>query len=223
MANVAKTKDMQAMSEYRGIFGMGISTNYYLDLLNLSILALAGIMIIYFFQENYSLSGTTGPARTTIWGLGLTAFAIFFMVFISISKKFNPANDESSGLFSKIINTLLNDSLPILILLMLLIYVIYLNFIYFKKINRNNVSNTYATFSLYSLIFFVIQIFISVKYLYNELQYRYSKYPVNDAIYVRKSKETTSLIKNISLILGTINFLFIVIMHILLEFFSTDG
>ena len=27
-------KDIQAMSEYRGIFGMGISTNYYLDLLN---------------------------------------------------------------------------------------------------------------------------------------------------------------------------------------------
>ena len=46
-------KDIQAMSEYRGIFGMGISTNYYLDLLNLSILALAGIMIIYFFPRKF--------------------------------------------------------------------------------------------------------------------------------------------------------------------------
>tara|TARA_Y100000389_G_scaffold59393_1_gene55441 strand:+ start:1110 stop:1775 length:666 start_codon:yes stop_codon:yes gene_type:complete len=217
-------KDIQAMSEYRGIFGMGISTNYYLDLLNLSILALAGIMIIYFFQENYSKSGTTGPARTTIWGLGLTTFAVFFMIFISISEKFNPKEEKSSGLFSKIINIILNDSLPILIVFILLIYAIYLNFIYFKKINRNNVSNTFATYSLYSLIFFVIQICISVKYLYNELQYRYKKAPTSkETSITNKSKETTSLIKNISLILGTINFLFIVIMHILLEFFSTDG
>ena len=216
-------KDIQAMSEYRGIFGMGISTNYYLDLLNLSILALAGIMIIYFFQENFSKSGTTGPARTTIWGLGLTTFAVFFMIFISISDKFNPKEEKSSGLFSKIINIILNDSLPILIVFILLIYAIYLNFIYFKKINRNNVSNTFATYSLYSLIFFVIQICISVKYLYNELQYRYMVPKPNQDSIKNKSKETTSLIKNISLILGTINFLFIVIMHILLEFFSTDG
>ncbi len=216
------TRDIEAMSEYRGIFGMGISTNYYLDLLNLSILALAGIMIIYFFQENFSKSGTTGPARTTIWGLGLTTFAVFFMIFISISEKFKPTEEKSSGLFSKIINIILNDSLPILIVFILLIYAIYLNFIYFKKINRNNVSNTFATYSLYSLIFFVIQICISVKYLYNELQYRYMR-PNPNASIKNKSKETTSLIKNISLILGTINFLFIVIMHILLEFFSTDG
>ena len=215
-------KDMQAMSEYRGIFGMGISTNYYLDLLNLSILALAGLMIIYFFQENFSKTGTTGPARTSIWGLGLTAFALFFMLFISISKKFNPKEHESSGLFSKIFNLLVNDSLPILVVFMLVIYTIFLNFIYFKKINRNNVSNTFATYSLYTLIFFVIQIFISIKYLYNELQYRYSKYSVETSRR-NKSKETSALIKNISLILGTINFLFIIIMHILLEFFSTDG
>ena len=97
----------------------------------------------------------------------------------------------------------------------------YLNFIYFKKINRNNVSNTFATYSFYSLIFFVIQICISVKYLYNELHYRYSIRPEQTS--KTNSKETSSLIKNISLILGTINFLFIVIMHILLEFFSTDG
>ena len=127
------------------------------------------------------------------------------------------------AIFSKIINIILNDSLPILIVFILLIYAIYLNFIYFKKINRNNVSNTFATYSLYSLIFFVIQICISVKYLYNELQYRYMAPTSKETSITNKSKETTSLIKNISLILGTINFLFIVIMHILLEFFSTDG
>ena len=218
------SKNIQAMSEYRGIFGMGISTNYYLDLLNLSVLALAGIIIIYFFEENYSKSGTTGPARTKIWGLGLTTFAIFFMIFISISHKINIKKEmDSSGLFSSIINSLLNDSLPILVVFMLLIYVIYLNFIYFKKINRNNVSNTFATYSLYSLIFFVIQILISVKYLYSSLKYRYSRYVDESEAKRKKSKETNSLIKNISLILGTINFLFIIIMHILLEFFSTDG
>ena len=140
------------------------------------------------------------------------------MIFISISKKFNPKEEASSGLFSKIINILLNDSLPILIVFILLIYAMYLNFIYFKKINRNNVSNTFATYSFYSLIFFVIQICISVKYLYNELHYRYSIRPEQTS--KTNSKETSSLIKNISLILGTINFLFIVIMHILLEFFQ---
>ena len=77
-------KDMQAMSEYRGIFGMGISTNYYLDLFNLSVLALAGLLIVYFFKENFSVDGNSGPARVTIWGLGLTTLAVFLMIFISI-------------------------------------------------------------------------------------------------------------------------------------------
>ena len=212
--------DMKSLTEYRGIFGMGISTNYYLDLFNLGVLALAGLLIVYFFKENFSADGNSGPARVTIWGLGLTTFAVFLMIFISISDKINIKDKEKSNIIQKILNALLNDALPIIITFILLIYFIYLNFVFYKKINKNNVSNTYDQFNFYSMIIFAIQIILISKYLYSSIG---KKYGTSSLTETTAKKNETAIVKNLGVILGTINFLFIIIMHILLQYFSTDG
>ena len=214
--------DMKSLTQYKGIFGMGISTNYYLDLFNLTVLALAGLLIIYFFKEKYSTNGESGPARVTIWGLGLTSLAVFLMIFISISKKVSIV-EKQTNIIEKILKALLNDALPILITFILLIYLIYLNFVYYVKINKNNVSNTFDNYNFYSLIIFAIQIITISKFLHSELSARYEFVPGNSPATEKRKKIESTLIKNIAIILGTVNFLFIIIMHILLEYFSTDG
>ena len=211
--------DMKSLTEYRGIFGMGISTNYYLDLFNLSVLALAGLLIVYFFKEKFSADGNSGPARVTIWGLGLTTLAVFLMIFISISDKIN-VTSEKSNIIQRILNALLNDSLPIIITFILLIYFIYLNFVFYKKINKNNVSNTYDQYNFYSMIIFAIQIILISKYLYSSIGKKYGSGGLRETT---AKKNETAIVKNLGVILGTINFLFIIIMHILLQYFSTDG
>ena len=226
--------------ESRGIFGMGITNNYFLDLLNLSILALAGIIIVFFFKEDPNNFGNSGPARTTIWGIGLTSVAVFIMIFVSINKKITRAisknnDDDKNEILSRIIDGLMNDAFPIVITFMLLIYVMYLNFTFYKKINKNLVSETYHSFTFYYLIIFIVQIILIVKYLYDKLYsintiaaLQYIKNTDNTdniktKIKNKKLQESASLIKNITYILGTVNFLMIAITHILLEFFSTDG
>ena len=70
--------------EKEGIFGFGLSHNNNLDLLNIVVLACAGIVIKLFFQENYSKLGNIGPASSTIWGYGLTGVALSIMIFMGI-------------------------------------------------------------------------------------------------------------------------------------------
>ena len=77
------------------IFGIGISSNNNLDLLNLIVLACAGIMIKIFFKENYSKLGNIGPATTTIWGYGLTSLALSIMIFVAISYTNRKSEDDS--------------------------------------------------------------------------------------------------------------------------------
>ena len=74
---------IQDMVERKGIFGFGFSSNEYMNLLNLVVLAGAGIIIKIFFKENYTKLGNRGPATTTIWGFGLTALSLFIMIFMS--------------------------------------------------------------------------------------------------------------------------------------------
>ena len=75
---------IKALADREGVFGFGLSNNNNLDLLNLVVLACAGIIIKIFFQANIDeTAGHVGPASTTIWGYGITAFALFIMTFMS--------------------------------------------------------------------------------------------------------------------------------------------
>tara|TARA_Y100000389_G_scaffold187564_1_gene209100 strand:- start:3 stop:665 length:663 start_codon:yes stop_codon:yes gene_type:complete len=210
------------LKENKGIFGFGFSHNNNLDLLNLVILAYAGIIIQFFFSSNYDENGLNGPATLALWGYGLTGIAIFLMIFISIyinNKKNNKDQhtfENKEGIFDAIKSIILTDSLPIVLTLGIIFYIFFINYTYFERINKGFLPDTYNTYYLFSSILLISQIGLIVKYLYNELDSLvFGNNPTKD-------KETT-LIKSLSYILITLNFVFILIMHILLGFFSTNG
>ena len=60
----------------------------------------------------------------------------------------------------------------------------------------------------------------TAKYLYGSIGKRYGSTSLTETT---AKKNETAIVKNLGIILGTINFLFIIIMHILLQYFSTDG
>ena len=212
---MADEKYLSSIEERKGKFGLGFSFNNELDLMNLVVLALCGIVIKIFFKENYSKLGDVGPASTTIWGYGLTSIALFLMIFMSIyiskeSKNKNPI-DNSSSILEYFTLLLLNNTIPIVLTLGLIIYIIALNYMYFSRINSNNVSDSYHTYSLFSSFLLIIQIFIIIKLMFNNLKTEFD------------NKNENFLLKNLSYLLVSINFIFVIIINILLAFFSTDG
>lgn len=218
---------ISALANREGVFGFGLSNNNNLDLLNLVVLACAGIIIKIFFQANIDeTDGHVGPASTTIWGYGITAFALFIMTFMSFymsdrNNKFIEKTNKENGIsednsfFSSLIKIIMGDGIPIFLTFCVLIYVIYINFVHFNRINKGAVSDSYYTYSFYSSLLIIIQITLIIKYMYNSLNFLNTK--------SNKDTKQTTMIKSASYILVLINLVFVMIQHILLSFYSTDG
>ncbi len=227
MGDNETTKDgYHAMIDRKGIFGFGFSINSNLDMMNLVVLAIAGIIIKIFFEENYTKLGTSGPASTTIWGYGLTSISLVLMIFMAIYLTREKSNKKEklllergykdNSIFSYYIQTLSSGIIPIILTLGVVIYIISLNFMYFTRINSNSVTSSYSVYSFFSSLLVVIQIGIIIKYMFSIL---------NGISTTRNDdyQNKESLLKGLSLIVTTINFIFVLILHILLAFFSTDG
>jgi hypothetical protein len=193
------------------IFGIGITSNNNLDLLNLIVLACAGIVIKLFFSENYSRLGNVGPATTTIWGYGLTSLALTIMIFVAISYTNKDKTDET--LFGNKINFFasLGTILPIILTLLVMIYIIYLNMLFFTRINTNKVTPDYHTYSFMSSTLLLLQILLISNYLFKILNKTSTKEDL-----------TLELTKMLTYVLAVVNMIFILMIHISLVFFSTD-
>ena len=218
----------EAMLDRKGVFGFGFSLNSNLDMMNLVVLAIAGVIVKMFFEENYTKLGTSGPASTTIWGYGLTGIALVLMIFMAIyltstnEKQQNKlllergANEKS--IFQYYISILSSGAIPVILTLGIIVYIISLNFIYYTRINSNKVSSSYTVYSFFSSLLIIIQIGIIIKYMYSILNGIQSQTSNNN-----EKRNKQSILKGLSLIVTTINFIFVLILHILLAFFSTDG
>jgi hypothetical protein len=222
---ITTSEKVDAMINRKGIFGFGFSTNSNLDMMNLVVLAIAGIIVKIFFEENYTKLGNSGPASTTIWGYGLTSISLVLMIFMSIylTRKSSEDNklllergEKDTSIFSYYISILSSGSIPIILTLGIVIYIISINFIYFTRINSNKVSSSYSIYSFFSSLLIVIQIGIIIKYMFSILN------GINTKNNTVKSNEQ-AILKGLSLIVITINYIFVFILHILLAFFSTDG
>jgi hypothetical protein len=221
-----QNNQLEYIKDRRGIYGLGFSSNEHLDLMNLVVLAYSGIIIKLFFQDNYTKLGNAGPASTTIWGYGLTALSLFLMIFMSMylskpksknsssTDKTNEVIENYTNIITYYISLIFNNTLPILLTLGIVIYIIVLNYIYFTRINSNRVSKSYHTYSFFSSLLLIIQISLIVKYMFNMLSTLTSN---------NKGNKHDILIKSASSVLIVFNFLFVMIIHILLAFFSTDG
>jgi len=229
MGDSITTKEgYEAMLDRKGVFGFGFSLNSNLDMMNLVVLAIAGEIVKIFFEENYTKLGTSGPASTTIWGYGLTGIALVLMIFMAIyltstnEKQQNKlllergANEKS--IFQYYISILSSGAIPVILTLGIIVYIISLNFIYYTRINSNKVSSSYAVYSFFSSLLIIIQIGIIIKYMYSILTGIQSQRSNNN-----EKRNKQSILKGLSLIVTTINFIFVLILHILLAFFSTDG
>lgn len=193
------------------IFGIGITSNNNLDLLNLIVLACAGIVIKLFFSENYSRLGNVGPATTTIWGYGLTSLALTIMIFVAISYTNKDKTDET--LFGNKINFFASLGMitPIILTLLVMIYIIYLNMLFFTRINTNRVTPDYHTYSFMSSTLLLLQILLISNYLFKILNRTSTKEDL-----------TLELTKMLTYVLSVVNMIFILMIHISLVFFSTD-
>ena len=223
MENNSKIDDIK---QNKGIFGFGLSHNNNLDLFTLVILAYSGLFIQFFFSSSYDPYGLNGPATLALWGYGLTGIAIFLMIFMSfyinnklnINKKINLELEKKESSISEIFKSIiLTTTLPIVLTLGTILYIFYINYTFFEKINKGLLPDTYNTYYLFSSILLIVQISLIVKYLYNDLNNLVTKNKDPKII-----KEST-IIKSLSYILITLNFVFILIMHILLQIFSTNG
>ena len=221
MSTPSELDKANAMIDRKGIFGFGFSANSNLDLMNLVVLAVAGIIIKIFFEENHTKLGNSGPAATTIWGYGLTGVALFLMLFMAIyissNRKIFEESAKNQSIFMYYLKTLSEGALPVLLTLGLIIYIIVLNYMYFTRINSNKVSDTYPIYSFFSSLLVVIQIGLIVKYMYSILG------RINTKDNNPEYKKQEAILKGLSLITITVNYIFVLILHILLAFFSTDG
>ena len=204
---VEKANITDIIIEKKGIFGFGLSHNNNLDFMTIVVLAFMGIIIKLFFPERYTRFGNAGPATSTIWGYGLTAIALSIMIFMGIY--FTNTVFENQGSF---ISILFSNVTPIFLTLLIIIYTIALNFIYFTRINSNKVTLEYHTYSAMSSVLTIIQIFLVSTYLFYFLVRK-------DIV---KNNIQIELSKNAVYILSIINFMFLMMIHISLEFFATD-
>jgi hypothetical protein len=189
-----------------------------LDLLNIVVLACIGIIIKLFFSENYTRLGNMGPASSTIWGYGLTAIALSIMVFMGVYSsnrifQIEKKNDSKNANFLGII---FQNTLPIVLTLFVIMYTIFLNFSYFTRINTDKVTRDYHTYSFMSSFLIIVQIILISTYLFNNISNSNNSKVKDDVA------NKIELSKNITYVLCVVNFIFILMIHISLAFFSTD-
>ena len=113
----------------------------------------------------------------------------------------------------------MGDGIPIFLTFCVLIYVIYINFVHFNRINKGAVSDSYYTYSFYSSLLIIIQMTLIIKYMYNLID----KTLINETKSSENKNKDTTILKGLALIITTINYIFVMLLHILLAFFSTDG
>ena len=200
---------------------MSSTTNTEYDIHNMIGFSTVGILIKLFFGSQTD-DGSSGPASASIWGYGVVVLAIIsiLVIFISLASKITSIQDYDVFKFLK---TLVKYTLPSLLTLIVLIWLITVNVIYFKRINQGKVADEYYSYSTITTFIVIFQIIALFKYLTDNLstinsQISRDVVTGNDSFNISNDK-----MAYVTYFLTFLNFLFIGIMTIVLEFFSTDG
>jgi hypothetical protein len=196
-------------------------TNTEYDMHNMIGFSIVGILIKLFFGSN-TADGNSGPASASIWGYGVVVLAIISVLVIFISLASNITNIEKYDVF-EFLKTLVKYTLPSLLTLIVLIWLITLNVIYFKRINQGKVADEYYTYSTITTFIVIFQIITLFKYLNDNLSKINKQISVDAAVSKGSFNIAIDSMAYATYFLTFLNFLFIGIMTIILEFFSTDG
>lgn len=202
---------------YKGKAAYGLFSNNKLELYSLYALGVLGIFFRMFFAQENDMVGIDGPATSTLWGYGITAIATLCILFIMYglsnrelmnSKNVNP--DIKDGFMSNIGYILKEGNIFVLILIVLT-FILTLNYAYFEKINVGIMPTSFNRFNTVSNILMIIQFLILFQFINLRMLGNNSK------------KQIVGIITATSYFLSTLNVIFVIIMYILLKYFSTDG
>ena len=174
-------------------------------------LACIGILIKLCFNTKTENSGQSGSASATIWGYGLSSIALICLLFINIG-----LTDKEQMNKKELANSILDfikNSAPSLLLIALLIAIIILNYNFYERINRGIIPMEFTNYSFISSLLIIIQMVTFYQYVNSTM--------LKGKLHKVSVKE--SVLETIMYLLSVLNFIFIVIMYILLHFYTTDG
>lgn len=205
---------MSDIEKYTGIFGFGLFDNKYMNLLTLYFLGIAGIIIKMFFSFPGDETGAYGPALTTLWGYGLTftsLILIFFLVYsfyyykFKVKKVIKPFDNY---ILKEFVSTLFNTG-PIIFTAFLILYIMYLNYTNLSRLNKKDgIIDDYNLYNNLSSFLIIVQLILIYKYVWNKV--------------INIDKDKDKILVALSYLVGIFNLILIIIIHIILYFYSVD-
>ena len=170
-------------------------------------MAITGVIIKMIQPTSSNIN--VGPASASLWSYGMIMMAtlgIMFSSFAVISKMDTLKTNSVS-----FVKSLFTQSVPSLLLIGLLTWLIVLNAQYFKNINQGEVATEYSMYSNVSFFLILLQLWIAYDYMQNSMKTS----EVMDS-YNRR-------LLSVNYLLTITNSMVILIMNIILKYFSTDG
>jgi hypothetical protein len=170
-------------------------------------MAITGVIIKMIQPTSSNIN--VGPASASLWSYGMIMMAtlgIMFSSFAIISKMDTLKTNSVS-----FVKSLFTQSVPSLLLIGLLTWLIVLNAQYFKNINQGEVATEYSMYSNVSFFLILLQLWIAYDYMQNSMKTS----EVMDS-YNRR-------LLSVNYLLTITNSMVILIMNIILKYFSTDG
>ena len=161
-------------------------------------LIITGILIKIFFNTDEDF------ASSTIWGYGLIVVSLFLQLFLGIGAADRQAKKSGEGMKASIGG--LKGATGIIGLIILLVWIIGININYYGRINDSDVSDEYYRYSSISTMLIILQLF-------------YVLHSVNQSL--SNTEETSG--NPLVILLTLLNVAFVGIMHIILQYYTTDG
>lgn len=180
--------------------------------------AISGVIFKLFFSGKPSVDGEYGPASSTIWGYGLTGVSLLGLLFVL----FNLVSKNSMELkLWDSIKTMLSSSIPIILTILIISWLVILNMIHRVRINTGKVAPEYSQFSFFSTILIVFQLSVVFKYLLQKT--KINIFETENETLNKLGNKINDELSSIIYILTLLNLIFVGMMQIVLQFFSTDG
>tara|TARA_Y100001935_G_scaffold99384_1_gene82674 strand:- start:2739 stop:3302 length:564 start_codon:yes stop_codon:yes gene_type:complete len=161
------------------------------------------------------LGNYTDAATVSLIGFSIVAIALLTSLLMPVALRMNMEPLSRINSF-KFIRQLFVNNIPILLSSALVIWNIVINSVYFEQINDGKVASEYNKFWGLSIFMMILQIYIAFNYLRAHIILLHDTQNVN-AIKTKKQ------MNSVSYLVTPLNIILLGIIHVILEFFSTDG
>ena len=181
--------------------------------------ALVGMCIKIFFGNSTSADGTFGRANSAIWGYSVVGLSILTIMFVSyaIHNKVSIIEKKGASGIIDFIKGFLTSSGPAMLTIIILFWIVNLNVDYFSRINKGQVASEYYQLSAGTSFLFIFQIILLFQYLKSYIQIKTGTSTDPDAAITQTRLSFATYFVTI------INMVVVIMMTIILKFFSTDG